>query len=420
MYFELTEPVALPISEPNSGTIRVLVVDDDPDTVELMVGLLQLEGFATLEAHCGEEALEVVRAEKPELVLLDVVLPDINGRDVCRAIKDDPDLAEVFVILVSGQEITRDKRIRGLESGADEYLHKPIQIAELVARIRSFVRMREAREGLKRANEELETRVQERIAELRSTNTDLKREVEDRTKAEKKLKIYARELRGLSRRLIETQELERRRIARELHDEAGQTLTVLKFVFNELEDMLPTEGLERLDDGQEALNKMVALVRNLYQEVRPSILDDLGLLPALLWQFDRYTLNTNVSVRFEHEGVDGRRFSPELETAAYRVAQESLTNIARHAQVKEAKVQVWTDGKKLHLRVEDQGKGFESVRKRYKTDGCGLLGMGERVQVLGGVFDIHSKPGDGTSVLADFPLQIPTHPVIGAFDIGEE
>lgn len=407
-------------SERNGATIRVLVVDDDADTVELMVRLLESEGFATLQAHGGEEALEVVRRERPELVLLDVVLPDINGRDVCRTIKDDPNLSEVFVILVSGHEVTRDKRIRGLESGADEYLHKPVQIAELVARIRSFVRIHEAREELKRANEGLEFRVQERTSELRTANTELQREVDVRTKAEHKLKLYARELRSLSRRLIETQELERRRIARELHDEAGQAMTVLKFVFNELEDMLPPAGLERLDDGQDALNKMVALIRNLYQEVRPSILDDLGLLPALLWQFDRYTLNTSVHVRFEHEGVDGRRFSPELETAAYRVAQESLTNVARHAQVTEAKVQVWTDINRLHLRVEDTGKGFDSRRKRYKTEGCGLLGMGERVQLLGGDFDIHSCPGGGTAVLADFPLQIPRHPVIGNLEIGEE
>jgi len=419
MYFESVASVENPASHPDGETIRVLVVDDDPDTVELMVSLLESEGFATLQAHGGEEALRVVREDKPELVLLDVVLPDINGRDVCRTLKDDPELRDVFVILISGHEVTSDKRIRGLESGADEYLHKPIQIGELVARIRSFMRIHAAREELRQANGELEFRVQERTAELRAANSELQREVTVRTEAEKKLTLYANELRTLSRRLIETQELERRRIARELHDEAGQAMTVLKFVFNELEDMLPSEGLERLDDGQVALGKMVSLIRNLYQEVRPSILDDLGLLPALLWQFDRYTCDTHVKVSFEHTGVDGRRFSPELETAAYRVAQESLTNVARHANVAEAKVHVWTDKSRLHIRVEDHGKGFDSERKIYKTDGCGLLGMGERVQLLGGQFDVTSHPGRGTAVLADFPLQIPTHPVIAGLEIGE-
>lgn len=392
--------------------IRVLVVDDDPCTVELMVSLLTDEGFATLQAHGGEEALKIVRAERPELVLLDVVLPDLNGRDVCARIKEDPELHDVFVILVSGHEITREKRIKGLESGADEYLSKPVQIAELVARIRSFIRIHDARAALRKANEGLERRVHERTQELSAANDSLRREIEERRKAEEQLQVYAGELRRLSRRLIETQELERRRIARELHDEAGQAMTVLKFVFNELEDMLPPEGLERLDDGQHSLDRLISLIRNLYQEIRPSILDDLGLLPALLWQFDKYTLNTKVRVQFEHEGIDGRRFSPDLETAAYRVAQESLTNVARHAGVSEAVVRVRTDRQHLHLRVQDSGQGFDSGRKRYKSDGCGMLGMSERVQLLGGRFEVVSQPGAGTAVIASFPLQLPDVPIV--------
>jgi signal transduction histidine kinase len=405
---------------PKPGAIRVLVVDDDPCTVELMVSLLTDEGFATLEAHRGTEALEIARREKPELVLLDVVLPDINGREVCRQLKDDPDTAGVFVILISGHEITREKRIKGLESGADEYLSKPVQIAELVARIRSFIRIHEARQALRKANEDLELRVNERTRELRHVNETLRDEVVERRKAEEQLKIYAGQLRRLSRRLIETQELERRRIARELHDEAGQAMTVLKFVFNELEDMLPPAGLERLDDGQHSLNRLIALIRNLYQEIRPSILDDLGLLPALLWQFDRYTTDTKVKVRFEHDGIDGARFSPDLETAAYRVAQESLTNVARHAGVAEAKVRIWADGHQLQLRIEDQGVGYDSGQKRYKSDGCGVPGMSERVQLLGGKFAVRSQPGAGTSVTAAFPLQLPQVPNIENNGLSQE
>lgn len=412
MYFQTPTAVQTQAATHTDVPIRVLVVDDDPDTVDLMVRLLESEGFATLQANSGQEALEIVRAEHPELVLLDVVMPGMNGREVCQVIKQDPALSDVFVILVSGHEITRDKRIKGLEIGADEYLHKPVQIAELIARIGSFVRIHEAREALRGANEELEQRVQDRTAELRAANTELRSEVEERKKAQDQLGLYASELRKLSRKLIETQEMERRRIARELHDEAGQAMTVLKFVFNELEDLLPPEGLDRLDDGQQALNRMVALVRNLYQEVRPSILDDLGLLPALLWQFNRYTLNTQVDVEFEHKGIDGKRFAPDLETAAYRVAQESLTNIARHAGVSEAKVQVWSENEELHVRIVDEGRGFESTRKQYKMDGCGVLGMNERVQFLGGSFAVDSELGKGTRIKADFPLLVPDHPLI--------
>lgn len=420
MYFDSLMAPSHSTSDPDKASIRVLVVDDDPCTVELMVSLLQDEGFATLEAGNGKEALDLVRRERPELVLLDVVLPDLNGREVCARIKEDPELKDVFIILISGHEITREKRIMGLESGADEYLSKPVQIAELVARIRSFIRIHEASEALRSANESLEIRVEERTGELSRANESLRLEIEEHRKTAEKLQLYAGELRRLSRRLIETQELERRRIARELHDEAGQAMTVLKFVFDELEDMLPEEGRERLDDGQHSLSRLIALIRNLYQEVRPSILDDLGLLPALLWQFDRYTLSTRVRVQFEHEGVDGRRFSPDLETAAYRVAQESLTNVARHAGVEDVSVRIWADRQQLHLRVQDQGRGFDSGRKRYKSDGCGVLGMSERVQLLGGRFDVVSNPGTGTSVAADFPLQLPEVPVFGFTGLGQE
>ncbi len=145
-----------------------------------MVRLLESEGFATLQANSGAEALEVVRRDRPELVLLDVVMPGMNGREVCQTIKQDPELSSLFVILVSGHEVTMDKRIKGLEIGADEYLHKPVQIGELIARIRSFVRIHEAQEALRGANEELEQRLQVRTAELQAANTELLKEIEDR------------------------------------------------------------------------------------------------------------------------------------------------------------------------------------------------------------------------------------------------
>lgn len=371
-----------------------------------MVALLHDEGFHTLEAHSGEAALEIAHREQPELVLLDVVLPDLNGREVCQRIKSAPDLRNTFVILISGHEVSCENRVRGLEVGADEYLSKPVQLAELVARIRSFIRIHDSGQALRQVNEDLELRVGERTSELTAAVDDLRREVSVRENAEQKLQVYTDELRKLSRKLIETQEQERRRIARELHDEAGQAMTVLKFVFSEIEGILPEEGLRRLEDGQEALERMVHLIRNLYQEVRPSILDDLGLLPALLWHIDRFKINTKVRVDFEHDGIDGRRFEPDLETAAYRVTQESLTNIARHARVEDARVHVWTDDERLHLQIQDFGQGFDLDRPTKDQDSCGLIGMGERVQLLGGEFSILSQPGRGTRINAGFPLQV--------------
>ena len=144
------------------------------------------------------------------------------------------------------------------------------------------------------------------------------------------------------------------------------------------------------------------------------------MLPALLWQFDRYTLSTRVNVRFKHEGIESRRFSPDLETAAYRVTQESLTNVARHAAVDSVCVQIRADRQNLQVRIRDEGSGFDSERKRYKSDGCGMLGMSERVQLLRGRFHVASRPGDGTSIEADFPLQLPDVPVFPTTNSGQK
>jgi signal transduction histidine kinase len=145
-------------------------------------------------------------------------------------------------------------------------------------------------------------------------------------------------------------------------------------------------------------------VRQMSLDLRPAMLDDLGLLPALVWHFERYTTLTNVHVDFKHRGIDGQRFAPELETAAYRIAQEALTNVARHAGVDEVTVRVWADADTLGLQVEDRGTGFnpESVLAAETTSG--LSGMYERAVLLGGRLDIESTPGAGACLTAEFPL----------------
>jgi len=144
-------------------------------------------------------------------------------------------------------------------------------------------------------------------------------------------------------------------------------------------------------------------VRNLSLDLRPTILDDLGLLPALVWLFERYTAQTNVAVRFEHRLPDDQRFDPEVETTAYRIIQEALTNVARHAGVNDVTVRLWTDADTLWVVVADQGRGFDpqAVDTRRSS---GLAGMQERATLLGGSMTIEAVPGGGTRVTATLPL----------------
>jgi len=210
-------------------------------------------------------------------------------------------------------------------------------------------------------------------------------------------------LRTLSRRLVEVQEVERRGIARELHDEIGQLLTGLKLVL-EMSTGVKADTLKaRLGEAQALVNELMARVRDLSLNLRPAMLDDLGLLPALLWHFERYTAQANVRVDFQHSGLEGR-LTADIETAAYRMVQEALNNVARHAGVTEATVRLWVDQDTLNVQIQDQGAGFDPDATLAATTSIGLVGMRERVALLGGSLTVESAPGAGTRVTAELPL----------------
>jgi len=211
-------------------------------------------------------------------------------------------------------------------------------------------------------------------------------------------------LRTLSHRLVEVQETERRHIARELHDEVGQLLTGLKLVL-EMSTRLPSDAVKAsLGEAQALVSELMTRVRDLSLDLRPTMLDDLGLLPALLWHFERYTSQTSVRVAFSHTGLEGQRLAPEVETAAYRIVQEALTNVARHAGVSEVTVRLWADRDVLGVQVKDRGSGFDPEAALDGGTSSGLSGMHERVVFLGGQLTIESAPGAGARLMAEFPL----------------
>jgi len=224
----------------------------------------------------------------------------------------------------------------------------------------------------------------------------ISRDITDRKRAEAALVENRNRLEFLSRQLITTQENERKNLARELHDEIGQTLTAVRML---CETGTCPAGPRVL----ELVTELMGRVRNLSFDLRPPMLDPLGLLPALLWKLEKYSERTRIHVAFQHSGVE-RRFASELEVAAYRIIQEALTNVARHAGVTEATVQLWADVDTLGIQVTDRGKGFdpEAVMAAGRTGG--LTGILERVELLGGEMALESTPGQGTFLTVHFPI----------------
>ncbi len=212
-----------------------------------------------------------------------------------------------------------------------------------------------------------------------------------------------RELEALSARIVDAQEEERRSISRELHDEVGQTLGALLVDLGQLSRLVPS-GNDQLLQNQIARIKSVAehavkSIRDMALLLRPPMLDDLGLLPALEWQAREVSRRGDMEVDVHSQSLS-EQLPDEIKVCVYRLVQEALTNAARHAAAKHAVVTVKQENARIHLTIADDGKGFSPDRTR----GMGILGMEERVKRLGGTLHIHSAPGKGATVEADIPL----------------
>ena len=238
-----------------------------------------------------------------------------------------------------------------------------------------------ATEQVRHYARELENRVESRTADLNAANTRLK---------------------ALSRRLVDLQEAERRRIARELHDQIGQQLTGLKLLLGR------DAGSER---GQTAAVKearlvvldLVQQVRQICLDLRPQVLDDLGLLIALKWHFKTYRRQTGITVRFRYRGFDESKVSRDKGIAVFRIVQEALTNVARHAKVRTVFVQVSTSRGSLCVRVEDEGVGYNPRAMGHRA-GSGLGTMRERVAIAGGTIKVTARRHAGCRIQVETPL----------------
>jgi two-component system sensor histidine kinase UhpB len=222
-------------------------------------------------------------------------------------------------------------------------------------------------------------------------------DITERLRTQRALEQAHERLRALSRRLLEVQEQERRRLARDLHDDIGQALTALK---------IQLESHARPEDCVDTVRHTLERVRQLSLSLRPSQLDDLGLVAALRSHLDRQARVAGLAAHADLRDAP-RDLAGETETACFRVAQEAINNVVRHAQAKNVWVRLYEAGGRLALSVRDDGAGFDlEAARRSAAAGAslGLISMEERIAVAGGSLELNSAPGGGTTVLAMFPL----------------
>jgi len=208
--------------------------------------------------------------------------------------------------------------------------------------------------------------------------------------------------RKLAKSLVDVQETERRHIARELHDHLGQALTGLQFMLESTKNQTADPQKSNIEEIQRYTGDILGQVREMSLNLRPSMLDDLGLLPTVQWHIERYSNQTGIHVNFRTNECQGR-FPTEIETTAYRILQEGLTNVARYAGVKEVFVRLEKQDETLWLEVLDKGIGFDPLTVVDRPT-SGLGGMHERAGLVGGYLIVNSYPDQGTRILAALPL----------------
>jgi signal transduction histidine kinase len=343
--------------------------------------LLQAPGRRVVTAQSGREALEHVLQDDYAVILLDARMPVMDGFETARMIRNHERSRQTPIIFLTGAYEDPPSMFRGYEAGAVDYIVKPPVPEVLKSKISIFV-------------------------DLYNKNAVLTREIAERTRIEDVLRASEENLRALAARLQSVQEEEQRRIAREIHDELGQALTGLKMDLTWVASRLPrgakalvqkTKTMSGLIDG------MVQSVRELASRLRPEVLDELGLAAAIKWQAREFQMRAGVRCKVDAP-VENLALDQQRSTAVFRIFQELLTNVARHAAATKVEVALRRVNGSVVLEVRDNGRGIEDAQIR-NPGSLGLLGMRERIVPFGGRLEIGAGADNGTVAMVSIPAE---------------
>jgi signal transduction histidine kinase len=369
----------------------ILLVDDEQKNLLAIEALLEPLEQNLLRARSGEEALRIVLEHDLAVVILDVRMPGMDGFETARMIRSRERSRYTPIIFLTGVSAEMDSALHGYEVGAVDYLVKPPVPGVLRSKVSVFV-------------------------ELHRRKAELTKEIRDRKIAEERASESEAQLRALAARLVSIREEERRRVAREIHDELGQALTGLKLDVTWLAKRLePNQHplLKKTESMCCLIDSTVHLVRKISTGLRPEVLDEMGLVEAIRWQAQKFQKRTGIRCRL-NVPAEQVVLGTELSITVFRIFQETLTNVARHARASSVDVDLGIAEGRLMLDVEDDGIGIPDNKIRGR-ESLGLLGMRERAQQFGGELSVRGESGRGTMVSVSIPVSTPDMHEAGSY-----
>ena len=497
---------------------KILVVDDNAMSIEMIRPVLEGEGYEVVAAIRGDQAVGRAGETFPDLILLDVMMPGIDGFETCRCLKAQKKTRDIPVIFMTGLAAVEDK-VKGFTAGGADYVTKPINMEEVIARIKTHVALRKTRERLESRNLELrreigrrrqlektlrESEAQKRailhasIDRIRYVDKKMRIIWANRTMAEgvnlpaealvghtchrlqhdRKTpcdgcptvrsrqsgnieraivqKPHTRGLEGesywdiycvplkndageiehfiqierditlerrseeqiqlLSHELMKAQENERLKISHELHDHVAQDLASLKIEMDTLFDRQAAhsgKAIERASEISERLRRIIVAVRDMAYGLRPPLLDQFGLVRTISEYCENLSQAGGIDIAFTHDGMPEGRFDFDTEINLYRLVQEGLNNIKKHADARHVAVDLVLTPPKIFLSIKDDGKGFDvekMLASPHAGKRMGLRNMRERINLLGGRMRIESRPKDGTWIFITVPARVVKSP----------
>lgn len=494
---------------------KILAIDDNDINLELLNQLISRHypSFQFIKALDGYKGIDLAKSEKPELILLDILMPGLNGYEVCTILKKENSTRHIPVLMISALGSNPVERTKGLNSGADAFISKPFVTSELQAQINVALRIKSVEDLLRKRNENLELSIksesdkyaqkEERFyqiseharqfyweidengdfvyispvvetilqlkpldilgkitfeqlfmtgsvnrhvtipmnEEFRETEILLKAgkadlwltissfpifdqtnkfagargicfDITKRKKAElalvrnmKKIEKYQQKLKKLNIEITRIEENERRRIAENLHDSLGQTLSLAYLKLSAIDSTEFSDVTQKIyNDTFSLLRKAIDESRSLTYDLSPPILYELGLIPAFKWRLEELEKKEKIKTLLLGEEII-LKVKKEIVIFIYRIVNELIQNVLKHANASEITIKITQSAGKYYISVQDNGNGFDSNNRKItsKTGGFGLLSIKERIENFKGHFYIHSEPGKGTVAKIEIP-----------------